>query len=915
MGDERGSARGGNGDGRGMGDEGGHARGDGTGWAMRAALRRVRAYAGHLGLLAALGLVAALLAGGMPRLANGYTDRGLQGDVGRLPYQVRDLTFRAEPQVAGGILPAVAAGQLAEYAAGLPAPLSELVQESWFVGGIDSPQVRFTGPAPFTGVCPPRLSVRTQTGYDRAIRMREGRLPRSPSGSTEAVVSREAAALVGLRVGGVLTMSGVTGSAPLRIVGIFDPVASAAPFWDGQWTGTVPCPDPREGMRSQTTVLTDLAGITVAGRATGELAFDWRFRLDTARLAASEIPALTTAVAEVRRTPSVTGIRMVTGLDGALREFEAQLGGAQAVLAVVRAGLLATMVGLILLAALLMADRRREESALLRARGGGTTAVVRRALAETLLVVPAAVLAGWSAGALVPGRPERLEIPLVAGLAAVALLAPAVLAARPAARRGRVRPSARRLAAELFVLLLAVLGVLLARRRGLTGAVDPYLVSVPVLLAVAAALVAVRLLPWPLRQLGRITARGRGVVPFLGLARAGRGVPAHVGPLAILVVAMATGVFTAAVSGTISGARDRASDQEIAADARLIGSAYAPDTAARLAALPGVTAVTPLLVESGAPVTGATGTPAQAQLLVVDGVAAGKAMTAAGIETRFPAALSAAATDGPAAAVVSPELAAQIGAGGVVVVQGRRFEFRVAAMREALPGLQVGTRRFIALPWQALPVPDFQPIVPNRFLVAGRADPGELRRVADAGQRAYRSRLLGHEVTSDAALPLRTSVTTWAAHRQELEESGVNAVLAFTFAAGATGSVALALLAVGLTVLADAPGRGRSLSRLRTMGLSLGQGRRLLMYELVPLVGVAVAAGGAVGVALPRLIAPALALDGFTAGVEARTRVDPLVPLVVLLLIAAALGTAILVESLVNRRMRLGEVLRLGEES
>jgi putative ABC transport system permease protein len=487
-----------------------------------------------------------------------------------------------------------------------------------------------------------------------------------------------------------------------------------------------------------------------------------------------------------------------------------------------------------------------------------------------------------------------------------------------------------------------VLGVLLARRRGLTGAVDPYLVSVPVLLAVAAALVAVRLLPWPLRQLGRITARGRGAVPFLGLARAGRGVPAHVGPVAILVVAMATGVFTAAVSGTISGARDQATDQEIAADARLIGSAYAPDTAARLAALPGVTAVTPLLVESGAPVTGATGTPAQAQLLVVDGVAAGKAMAAAGIETRFPAALSEAAAttpapttaagptapatagpataaepaaDGPVAAVVSPELAGQIGAGGVVVVQGRRFEFRVAAVREALPGLQVGTRRFIALPWQALPVPDFQPIVPNRFLVAGRADPSELRGVADAGQRAYRSRLLGHEVTSDAELPLRTSVTTWAAHRQELEESGVNAVLAFTFAAGATGSVALALLAVGLTVLADAPGRGRSLSRLRTMGLSLGQGRRLLMYELVPLVGVAVVAGGAVGVALPRLIAPALALDGFTAGVEARTRVDPLVPLAVLLLIAAALGTAILVESLVNRRMRLGEVLRLGEES
>jgi putative ABC transport system permease protein len=140
-------------------------------------------------------------------------------------------------------------------------------------------------------------------------------------------------------------------------------------------------------------------------------------------------------------------------------------------------------------------------------------------------------------------------------------------------------------------------------------------------------------------------------------------------------------------------------------------------------------------------------------------------------------------------------------------------------------------------------------------------------------------------------------------------------VLSFTFAAGAAGSVVLAVLTVGFAVLAGAPARGVVLSRLRTLGLSAAQGRRLLIYELVPLLGVAVLAGGLVGVALPRLIGPALGLAGFTAGVAARSRLDPALLVAVPAAVLLAIGAALLVESAVNRRMRLGEALRLGEES
>jgi putative ABC transport system permease protein len=196
-----------------------------------------------------------------------------------------------------------------------------------------------------------------------------------------------------------------------------------------------------------------------------------------------------------------------------------------------------------------------------------------------------------------------------------------------------------------------------------------------------------------------------------------------------------------------------------------------------------------------------------------------------------------------------------------------------------------------------------------------------VRQAADAGQREYYLGLLQRTIdrdateVTDAQLPRRAEVTTWAQHRRALQDSGANSVLSFTFTAGAAGAAVLALLAVALSVLADAPGRGRTLSRLRTMGLSTRQGRRLLVYELVPLIGVAVLAGGLVGVALPGLLGPALGLDAFTAGLPAGTRVSPWLPVAALLLVVAALAVAVTVESLVNRRMRLGEVLRLGEEN
>ncbi|MFD0972538.1 ABC transporter permease family protein [Plantactinospora endophytica] len=899
-------------------------------------LRRARVFAGYLGLLGVLGLVAALLVTGAPRLANEFADDGLRHDLRGLPYQVRDLTFTADQDAMQSPDAHQAAGQLDRYRQKLPGPLPGLVGQQWFAGRIGPQDLAVAGDAPsLRGGCRAELQLRGQAGIERELRMVEGRWPAS-SGGVEAAVSREAATILKLRVGTGVVLSGegfTQGSVPVRIVGLYDPVDPTAPTWDAIRVAEVPCPNPTEGTTHRAALLTDLTGITAAGRRLG-LGYEWRYRVDEERMTTADIPEVLTGVAVSRRTPPEPGLVLATGLDNAVQRFDGQLRAVRALLAVVQTGILATLLGLVALAAGLAVQRRREEFSLLRARGATAAGIGARTLRETIGVLPLAVLVGWLLGTTAPGRPagvEPLGVVLVAVGTTLAIPLLATLSQRRADFVGRRRdlvrhrPSVRRLTAELFVLLLAVLGVVLLHRRGLSQAsgVDPYLVSVPVLLAVSAALLALRLVPWPLRQVGRLAARARAVVPFVGLARAGRSGPVTVGPLAVLVVAIATGVFTSVVTSTVAEARDRVTDQEIGADARINGSyTDAATTVERLGGLSGVTAVSPVAMEVGQPLRSPTPDLlggrdlGQTQVLVVDGPSLARVLAASGVDVALPAGLTAPGrVDGPVPALVSPEVAEAVGAGAVTEVQGRRYEFRVDQVAAGFPGVAADARRFVVLPWQALPVPEFQPIRPNQFVVAGDgfAVP-ELAATVDTAQREYLSKVLAQPV-EEVRPQTAVTVATWQEHRRSLERSGVNRLLSFTFGTGVAGATALALLAVGFAVLAEAPGRGRMLSRLRTMGLSGRQGRGLLVYELVPLLGVAVLAGGLVGVALPRLLGPALGLSGFTGGLPARTHLDPLLVVGVLVLVGVALVAALGVENLVNRRMRLGEVLRLGEEN
>jgi putative ABC transport system permease protein len=170
---------------------------------------------------------------------------------------------------------------------------------------------------------------------------------------------------------------------------------------------------------------------------------------------------------------------------------------------------------------------------------------------------------------LVDGRSVVTPLLLVLGivLATGAILAAAAIGAARSglAARGReelavTAVSPRRLAVEAAVVVSSLVGIYLLRRRGLADAngFDPYLAAVPLLLGLAAGIVAVRLYPLPVRFLAAAAARRRDLVPALALRRVARQPGVNAAPLLVLLLGVSVSVFAAVMAATLSHAQEGA---------------------------------------------------------------------------------------------------------------------------------------------------------------------------------------------------------------------------------------------------------------------------------------------------------------------------------------------------------------------
>jgi len=314
----------------------------------------------------------------------------------------------------------------------------------------------------------------------------------------------------------------------------------------------------------------------------------WRFpvvpdvitasNLDTIRMS---VRALEAQSADLLTAPGVvihrTGLTRVLDQEVARRLVATS---ALSLAAVAVAGVALTAIALI---AMLVVVRRRDATALIRGRGASRIQLLGGELVEAGLVAVPAAAAGWLVAALVVGGPAVSSAAIGTVLVAVGAVAVLVFAAVPDGRRPlrellrdpvrSPRRSARRIVVEVVVVVLAALGVLALRRRGvdLEGGPDPLVSAVPVLVAVAAGLTVVRLHRVPIAAAAAAATRRRGLAVAYGLRRAVRD---HANGAAVLVVllSVSVAVFSAAVDATVRQGQELASWEQVGAPARVAAS-------------------------------------------------------------------------------------------------------------------------------------------------------------------------------------------------------------------------------------------------------------------------------------------------------------------------------------------------------
>jgi putative ABC transport system permease protein len=925
---------------------------------MTVASRIRRSLAGEAGpgpcvALAMIALLAAFLATAGPREITSLQNKALRQTMA----QAGGFSISAASDLpVTGYGPPVTAAQIQVMSGAMAGyihpPLVSPARQRW--AGLTAPLLGVLNPEPRAVLGgPPELEVIYRTPLTRNARLISGALPQSATASSadprtvtlQAAITPATAKTFGLRLGSAVRLGRVPGmpasdpSITASITGVLQPTDPSAAFWTSDplvaapsqqmppsgptiWVGAVLIgPDELPALQAA------LGGVNVT--------ISWDFPLQTSGLPASQAPGMLAAMTNVTSGNAGEAATAVAGPPlenpplltaegtGVLSAFIAGQAAVGTTDALLLAGVAAATGILLLIGAAALTDAFRGELALSRARGGSTGQTAGRVLGATAGAAGPALVVGIALAVVaVPDGGNTTSWVLTAIVAAIALTAPALLAAwehrglRSLAETGSPgrsdlavpRRSARRLVVESTALVVIVGGVVALRVRGLTpgAGVDPYLVAAPVLIAVAAGLIAARAYPVPLRALLRVTGARRGPVGFLGIARSARARSVPLLPALALVVAMAVIALGGMVRAAVTSGQVAASWQQVGADAvvNAAGASTSISAAAQapIAAAPGVQRASAVYVmaadgpEAGNLLVGPTGA-MPTGVIIVD-PAQYAALVAHTPWPAFPARLLAAPPAGQRGGTVpviaSPNVAAGIRGGSrQLAFDGATLTLRVAATASSTPALP-GGGSFVILPaWVRSRL--IGSTTPNTVLLTG----------AHLNIRALRAvvarALPGGQIVSRAAA-LQAAAGSPAVHGSDLalEEAGAAAA-------------ACAIAAVLLGVLLSGRDRTRLGVWLTAMGMTARQTRHLALLDALPLLLVAILGGELASLALGPLIGPGLDLSAFT-GSSAPVSLRPdLVALIapaagaLILILAAAAGQNALI------RRRADAVLRLDE--
>ena len=603
------------------------------------------------------------------------------------------------------------------------------------------------------------------------------------------------------------------------------------------------------------------------------LVMQWEFPVNPAGLR-GEPPALYNQVNNItNRDPELTGyvapmsddLKVTSGLLQPLAVLVQESNAVNLVLLMVYVGLAVASAVMLLLAARMIADRRRSEFTLLRARGASLRQLLWLGfLGAALPCVPAAAIAWTLAVLLIPNAAPPGPAAWWPGLAALVIATAGTgwATARPhrlprrrrAARRAqgqrRRRPWVTRVIVEVTAAAAAIGGIVIARTQ--PGLVDLYASGAPVLVAVLAVIVILRLYQVVVRGLARVSARRRGVVGFVGLTRASAASATFALPALTLVLAVTMASFTGMVKEAVARSEVAGSWQATGADVAVAApwaqnaasSLISPSAVASMARVPGVehaasVLVVPLSVDGGAAVTGLVVDPASYAALVTSSMV---------FPPVNPALLGeGGGSKGLTPVLASPQAAADLAAPGANAIFAQEgipgLRVRVAGELQSTPAMP-GGGAFIVIPRSAL----------------GADHAANLMLLDGPSINMTRLRAAASVTTANAQLLISTRSTAL----QQLAGAPLQQGTFLLFALAIGYAIALALAVLLLQLALGAPDREEILDRLATMGLPERRRGLLAAVEVLPAI-IAAAVGAIVcASALPQVVDPALSLSVFT---------------------------------------------------
>lgn len=930
-------------------------------------LRRLRIELPLVSTVVGVALITSLIFAAAPRLFNHMSEDGLRYSVSSAPVYLRNLQMTQRsiiPPASGSDVFANVDQNGAQFQQGLPDSIKSVINQRTYI--VDALRYRWPGSQNNQ-----HLTLRYMSGIDQFVKLVSGAMPQptnatvppsQAAGETSKVpllqvaMTQDTLNALKIKVGDVIHLqpdptdqlinNGATpNDMAVQVTGVIEGLKPHDPYWYADNS----LQEPAIVDNGNTT---DIYGVAlfspkaypqlINAISPGLFGYTYRYYVNPAAFKANNAGQLSQDLKRLTSSyggaftsrPNQQGVS--TGLGDIINQYELQRRLTGSILSLAAIGLFVIALAVTGLIAAFVIERRRDMIGLMRGRGGSAGQLLGTQLVEGLcLALPAGIAGYFLAVVLMHSEPVVWSFYLV--IIIVALTAGLLVANLwPLVRRPRnlgtidredfkrEQFSIRRAVLEVFIVAAAAVGIYLLRRRGLagdasaatSGAFDPYLAAVPILLGLAVGLVVLRLWVWPVRLLSWNSSYRSDLVPFLGFRRVSRQRLVTSIPLLVLLLAMGIAVFSSIMLTTIDRGQVSTSWARVGADYRIdpiSGSQLDPDLS--LKGVKGVEATANVYQQSLFATSGGSNSPTLAAVMAVDPASFEQVTKGTPVDPHLPVdqltmanLRNAGTATNPIPAIVSAEspVSRKLNPGDFFGLQisSQTVTFVVRQVRSSFPAITAGSN--------ATGVGDSPFVVANLAGLEATDPTHQLTRSA-LYVKAPPSAAGAIQAALDA--DYSTGILT---SRQQLYDQVHDSPLVAGAVSGFRWSIVIAALysatAVIVALALTGRARARDLGYLRTLGLAPRQVLQLMLLEQVPPVVLALIVGTALGWGVTRLIEPGLNFTAFTGPqipVGLQTSWWTIIGLALGLIIIVGVSVAIV--SFIAERMNLNGVLRIGE--